>query len=363
VLALSLCFLGVASSARSQEASPVASQPPQAADVIEVTVVGRVELLGRVRGALAPQSFAPASLRWLWRERWDPSELISRSAADSDVLLRCWLVLSDPAHAHLYFADRAAKRFLIRDLELTGRLDELDREALSQALELSIRALLEDEVAGIDREEARSLLTPKVSPARLTQGKPLPAVHAAAELPAGLYASASWQIELHSRQIGFVQGPGLSLGYERWVAHWRAALWAGAQYQLQKTYTGSLAGVALQTFTFRSGLRLLRPLFNSTWFAGALLGGGVDLTQFAPRLGRSEATAVLTPARSRAVPVLSGGALLGKEFASHFRFSVALLTSFPLLNLKYDVEVAGVRERVVDSWPVRPGVAIALDMD
>jgi hypothetical protein len=60
--------------------------------------------------------------------------------------------------------------------------------------------------------------------------------------------------------------------------------------------------------------------------------------------------------------VLCGGALLGAELTSHARLSVALLASVPLLDLHYDVEVDGLRERVVSPWLVRPGLSLALEL-
>jgi hypothetical protein len=360
-LGVVLSFLGIAGRTQADEANPPAPEATTAADVIEVTVVGRIETLNRVRDALAPHSVAPATLRWLWSARWDPSQLIDGAAGASEVRVRCWLVLLDLHHAHLYFADQASTRFLIRDLDLTGRLDELDREALSQALELSIRALLEDH-AGIDRDAARSLLEPKANPAS-------PAEHAAPAVPTAtprapsdFFASVGWQLEGHSRELGSVQGPVLALGYERPLGRWRAGLWASGGFQLPETYRGSSAGLAFQTFALRSGARWVGSMFSKRAFAGALLGAGADYVQFAGRAGLVEPAVVLAPERSRLVPVLCGGVLFGAQLTGYARLSVTLLASFPLLDLHYDVEVAGVRERVVSPWLVRPSLSIALEL-
>jgi hypothetical protein len=361
-IVIAVLLFGATSSAQPDDATPSAPPPPAAADAIEITVVGGGATLERVRGALASHSFAPATLRWLWSARWDPSELISRDVARSGAVVRCWVVLSDTSHAHLYFADRTATRFLLRDLDLSGTLDELDREALSQALELSIRALLEDQQAGMNREEARSLLAPRARPATLAAVSQPVARSASPEHQSAFTAGASWQIEGHSRELGLVQGPQLSLGYERALAGFRAALWASAQYQLKKTYLGPLVGLSLRTVALRSGLRLTWPLRSASWFAGALLGGGVDLAQFAPRPGLSDSSAMLTPERTRAIPTLCIGALVGTELGRHARLNVALLANVPLLSVHYDVELAGVRERVDEPWSVRPGLSIALEV-
>jgi hypothetical protein len=363
-LGVVLSVLGIVGRVQANDANPPASEAPTAADVIEVTVVGRTETLPRVRDALSPQSFAPATLRWLWSARWDPSRLVDGAAGASEVRVRCWLVLSDLRHAHLYFADQAATRFLIRDLDLTGRLDELDREALSQALELSIRAMLEDH-AGIDRDAARSLLGPRANPESRAE-------HAAPIAPAAsspgprarsdFFASVAWQLEGHSRELGAVQGPVLALGYERLLGRWRAGLWVSGGAQLPETYLGSVAGLALQTFAFRSGARWVGSLLSNRAFAGALLSAGADYVRFAARAGLVESSVALAPQRSTLVPVLCGGALLGAELTSHARLSVALLASVPLLDLHYDVEVDGLRERVVSPWLVRPGLSLALEL-
>src|SRR6185436_16886777 len=62
------------------------------------------------------------------------------SVAATAAAVRCWVDLSGARRALLYFSGRAGDRFLIRDVELSGRFDELDRQSLAQVLELSIAA-------------------------------------------------------------------------------------------------------------------------------------------------------------------------------------------------------------------------------
>ena len=91
-----------------------------------------------------------------------------------------------------------------------------------------------------------------------------------------------------------------------------------------------------------------------------MISGGVDLVRFTPHAGSVDTTALLTSARTRSLPVTSGGVVLGTELTPHLRLELALVATVPLIALHYDVMVFGLRESVVNPWPVRPGLALSL---
>jgi hypothetical protein len=351
--------IAATSNAKAESAAEVSND---SRGVIELSVLADEQGFEAVRSAIGEQSFAPAALRFQRSERFDPRELIRENREPSDVLIRCWVNVSDRRHARLYFADRDAQRFLIRELTLSGELDELDREALSQALELSIRALLEDRRVGMTREEARSLLTPsetKQTSKEPTGGERAPVLAPRPDL--GLAASAFWQLAKQSSELGLNHGPGLLLGYEHRFAAFQGGVWLSGQYRFSQSFRDSSIGLTLDGVALRSGLQVAKGLAR-TGFWGVRLGGGLDLLHLTPERGSGEAMPTLTAARGVNVPVLSGALLVGSELGARLRLGLALIAEVPLTELHYDVQVAGVRTRAVDSWPLWPGLALALGL-
>lgn len=368
-LGVNLLLVAAPLSARLEAEPDAGSTAPATANtsndsrgVIELSVVGNAQTFEGLRGAIAQQSFAPATLRFLRAERFDARELIRENRESSDVLIRCWLDLSDRHHARLYFADRSAERFLIRDLELSGKLDELDREALSQALELSIRALLEDRRAGLTREEARSLLAPANRPTPPTEPSkgPEPAHGSAPSAHPSFVSGAFWQTTWHSSELGPKHEPGLLLSYEYPFAALRGSLWLSGQYQFEQSFREDRVGLSLNGVALRTGLELSRS-FAGVGFVGLRLGGGLDVVRLAPARGNSEDPLVLTAPRTRSIAALSSALLVGSELSPHLRVALGLVAEFPLTHVHYDLELAGARTRVVDSWPVWPGLALFVD--
>lgn len=358
-LGSSVPFLtGTLASPRDAKAETAAASA-DSRGVIELSVLADEPGFQAVRSAIGARSFAPAGLRFQRSAPFDPRELITENREPSDVLVRCWVNVLDRRHARLYFADRDAQRFLIRELTLSGEFDELDREALSQALELSIRALLEDRRAGMTREEARSLLAPPEAKEPAKGGEP------ASILPSrpvrGLAASAFWQLAKQSSELGLTHGPGLLLGYERLSGGFRGSLWLSGQYRFSQSFRDSAIGLTLDGVALRSGLELSRT-FAGRGFAAARLGGGVDLLHLTPERGSGDPMPTLTTPRGVTVPALSGALLAGSELGTRLRVTLALLAEVPLSQLHYDVQLAGARSRAVDSWPIWPGLALALGL-
>ena len=92
-----------------------------------------------------------------------------RDRRDGDAgAVRAWVdVTSRHARAPV-FRDRSGNRgdrFLVRDVDLSGRFDEVDRAALAEVLESSIGALVANERAGLTRAEAEAVLARREPPA------------------------------------------------------------------------------------------------------------------------------------------------------------------------------------------------------
>ena len=144
-----------------------------AAAAVDVTVVGTPDDEEHVRG-LAVSRALGGRVRWLRVDAFEPASVLADVAAAGDAAVRVWIDMTDPRRARLTFATRS-ERFLIRDVELSGRFDEVDRAALAEVLELSVGALMDNERAGLSRDEAQALLARREPPdAPLPAPAPLP---------------------------------------------------------------------------------------------------------------------------------------------------------------------------------------------
>ena len=90
--------------------------------------------------------------------RFDPLDVVREHRAPERRLVRCWVDMSSPRRVRLFFAAGSGERFLVRDLAVSPRFDEMDQQALAEVLERSVTALLDDEQAGLDRAQAQALL-------------------------------------------------------------------------------------------------------------------------------------------------------------------------------------------------------------
>jgi hypothetical protein len=191
------------------------AQPgPDANRSIDLTVVGGADDLERVRVLLDRRLSSAGPTAWSRADRFDPADVLG---PPSDGAVRCWIDLRDRRRARLYFAAGSGQRFLVRDVELSGNFDELDRAALAEVIELSIEALFENERAGLSRGEAEALLArraapPAAAPAPAPRRSPLkdaPAPiglqHTRVEL--GVFYAAQAQ----AAGLPVAHGPGLSV--------------------------------------------------------------------------------------------------------------------------------------------------------
>ena len=167
-------------------ARPARAEDP--APAVDVTVVGTADDLERIR-ALVPRLMGGGA-RWSRVDKLDPADVL-RDRRDGDTAaVRAWVDVTVATRVRLYFATRSGDRvgergvpprepfagggtlpgshfdrFLVRDVELSGRFDEVDRAALAEVLESSIGALVANERAGLTRAEAEAVLARRAPPA------------------------------------------------------------------------------------------------------------------------------------------------------------------------------------------------------
>lgn len=313
--------------------------------------------------------------RWTWISvaRFDPKEILRADHTPEGVALRCWVDVVDPKRARLYFAARSGQQFLLRDVELSGHFDEVDRESLSQVLGLSIAALLENEQAGLTRAQTQTLLASR-EPA-VERGESAPSTppdraphtilvrqDSPALTPSGFAVGVFYAAQAIGSGLPIVHGPGLSLllgSFGSVGIRSTMGVWLSGQYQLPQRESGASVGMRWETIAARGGLELRLPVGGTLphHHIAARLGVGADLVRISPEPGSVDPAATLTPARWSQSLIVSGALRWGWAVADHISIGVDALVDILPTVVHYDLAVAGSTSPVFSPWRVRPGLA------
>lgn len=347
----------------------LAAEPARTASAqrVELFVIGVPERQKWLTDSLGPHSAAGATLSVSPIAHFEPSDVL-RVPTESSAALRCWVDLREATRARIYFSARAGKRFLLRDLELSGQFDEVDRESLSQVLASSWSALLDDEAAGLSREETRALLDQRAEPpasrleavprARKTEQPPLAS-------PFDLRLAAFYAIETFSRQLVAEHGPGLSISAGKPERQRRWSLWLSGQYRLPESERGARIGVRLEGVAARAGLELLWPLGVDLESAQRELslraGAGCDFTHLSPQPGSTGASPALTPARWATELVVTGSLGASTRLSQRAALGVRLFIDALPTTVVYELRVEGGTNSELSPRHVRAGLALEIE--
>jgi hypothetical protein len=320
---------------------------------VELVVVGEARQLLALQASVGRGPGLRTTIAWFLTPRLTRSEVLRVAGAGAQA--RCFIDLSALPKARLYFADRTAQRFLIREVTLEPSLDEMSRETLAQIIESSLDALLDPSAVMLTREQLSQELA-RGHEAEVS----IPTVTEPAKLPVAARYRVDWQLLYSAGTFAdtpsVAHGPGLgaSFGSDRDL---RLSAWVTIQYQLPQTFQNRLIGARLQGVPLRAGVGIETSLL-SAFRLGARAGIGVDFVHLSPRQGTSN-RAILTEARWTGVTAAS--ALLDLKLMLSARTALCLS---PLLDLDieprhYDATVNGQRVAVLEPAAVRAGVALA----
>jgi hypothetical protein len=354
----------LASSAAAQPAAGVTNAAAAPSAAIEIIVVGTPDLFQRLRALLERRLSALGETSWSRADRVAAGDVLAASPAHA---LRCWIDVRERRRARLSFAGRAGDRFLLRDFELSGDLDEIDRAALAEVIELSIGALLEDARAGLSRSETKALLARRAvtEPASTDSGRPAPPPPGAqsplVDVPAPVRQRLrfEWGVFYAAQAVAagapIDNGPGLSLalGAEVGPAFHRPRLfsagWISVQYLLPETVSGAQAGVGLEAVAARVGLELGLRRWRLR------LGAGWDFVHVSPEM--TNASLSLAPAHWSTTSSVEAAVRAQVAQMAAARLWVSLLADLHPTAVDYDVAVSGALVTVFSPWRVRPGIA------
>ncbi|WP_437799857.1 hypothetical protein [Sorangium sp. So ce693] len=365
--------LSAARALAMEEGPPPASASP-GAPLVEIVLTGPAPNLGVIRAALESQALSAFTLRFRVAPTFDAAALFA-ARASSGVALSCWIDVSDPRRAALYFTDPVADRFLVRSIELSGRFDELDRESVAQVVELSLRSLRGGARASLDRDQARALVLRQAAPA----GQAAPSVgaldpaapsggapdHAAPALRGALELGAFYGVTVHSAEIGWTHGPGVRVALGGSSGQQRLALDARFQYQFERRYEEPRIGLDLRTIALRADASWLYALTPGAapLELGARLGAGLDHVEAAPRPGSAGAPSFV-PARASAsnALVLVAGAVAKLPLSRDVRLFTELFVELDPARVRYDLALEQGTETVLARYRFRPGALLGVEL-
>jgi hypothetical protein len=340
---------------------------------VELTVVGAQTPYQSLRDRIGAVTPSGVPLSWSRIDRFNPlAELLQSDPRAHLRSLRCWVDLSDLSRATLYFAAPGGERFLVREVGLSGRLDEVDQQSLTQVLELSIAALIENQETGFSRSEARAMLSrPATTPPTLT----VPARPQRRPGRASLAIGVFYAVEDVAATLPAAHGPGLDLalrldsylsatgpeGSTAAPAHDHRAhpgLWLGGQYRLPISARLPDVGVRLRTIAARAGVQA------EWWRLCARLGAGADWVEVTPLAGTADPSAILSATHWSANLALSGS-LAARIPLAHVRgHEIELgLTAFADVvptSVRYEVQDGAGVHAAFSPRRVRPGFALGL---
>ncbi|WP_437816451.1 hypothetical protein [Sorangium sp. So ce1078] len=342
--------------------APVSDAPVSDAPVVEIVLTGAADNLGAIRTALESEALSAFTVRFRTAPRFDPAALFA-TRASSGVALSCWIDVSDPRRAALYFTDPVADRFLVRSIELSGGFDELDRESVAQVVELSLRSLRVDARASLDREQARALILRQTAPPEAPAEPPVPA--AAPARRRALELGAFYGVTAHSAEIGLTHGPGVRVALgANWGRH-RLALDARLQYQFERRYEELRIGLDLRTIALRADACWRYPLGTGVTpiEVGVRLGAGIDHVDAAPTSGSAEPSAfVPAGASSSNALVLVAGSGVKLPLGRDLGLFTELFVELDPARVRYDLSLEQGTETVLARYRIRPGVLLGVEL-
>jgi hypothetical protein len=342
------------STARAQ--AGVDSSAPRQAPAVELFVAGQSQALEALRQALGPRPFRDAQATWFLLPRLRSEDVLS--APTGDVVARCFVDLSEPERAELYFTDRSAQRFVVRELNLSRGLDELGKETLAQIVQSSFEALLEEDSTSITREQVRSMLDSRTNFETKRESSP-PAETATATTQRRL--ELTWAVfyggEVFSRSVALATGPGTALELTLPGRSVRPVLWLDGQFVFPQTYQDQDIGVRLETIAWRAGAGLSIPLLGALNLVPRI-GAGADIVRLIPVQGTAQA-AQLTTARTLNLAVMQASTDLFYVLGEH---TAVLLSAFIEADPSRRHEDLGTptgRVEVLAPYRIRPGGLLA----
>ncbi len=299
-------------------------------------------------------------------------------SAPVDRQMHVWVVTPDAGQVDLYFADPGSNRFLIRHLRLSEGLDEMDREALAQAIRWSLLALAQGSVDSLTRAQAHGLLEETNESSRLlpevasTQSEPPRSVNdwdaQNEQVPERALGSkwtgaalVGYQGVLHSTAIGLMHGPLARVSLQRGNSARSLRLGLVGFFAIPASERRQELQLRLSYLHVRGDAQIMVFSAGGRFGAGLSLGGGIENVWLSAEAS-PDAWSV-GARRSELVFVASLGGEFSFLLRKGWRLGVSVGADFSLKPLKLEVERDGQRELFLATYPVRPRLGLGLTFD
>ncbi len=329
---------------------------------VQITSVGSALSPAALERMLGPELKSSYRLRFSATNHFEPEELFGERAASPDGV-RVWVDASAPRTIRIYFVNRDGTRYLVRDLERSNPLNEMDREAIAQTIEWSLQALSEG-TAGMTRAEAEALLAePAEAVSSPDEPEPLPPE----PTPIWRKQVDTWLPELallyrlapQSEELLGTQGPSLRVGLDHVSARHQLGVTLGVLYQYPRRHTQAGVSLELETLGARLGARYLALGLVTGAGLGMHLGLGFDAV--------FSSTQVFDRTRFEAaedthniIPLLDAAFVWQQRVEPGVRFELSLGAELELAPVNYDVVTPDGKTTLVASWPARPSASIGV---
>ncbi len=328
------CALAASDSVIPQSVELVVSADSESAVRLEGVLT---ELLGRIRITLTVHRV----------DKLDTRQIFTTPAADAHIIARVWIDATDGTQANVYLLDPPSARLLVRQVPMADGLDELAREQVAHIIGDAVGALRAGRSVGLPVEDVRaSLAMPAASPST----GPISPVRQLVWEAGIMYELQGFSSVAAPHGFGAMvgamnRGPTLSLGGTVVVV---------SRAKIEADNERVRLGLAPLDFRLIGTLEL--PLRGRLSLAAGL-GAVIDVIQIRPA---TELPAVqLAKARSR-VAILATGFVGLSWRLRRFSLLAAVVADGGPSSTRYYVETGDGRETLVDGWPVRPGVFLAL---
>ncbi len=290
---------------------------------------------------------------------FDEEAFLSRSGSEPHAI-EIWVDATDRRNVHLYFSDSKNARYAIRELELSGSMDEMDMESLAQAIAWSLRALSAGSAGTLNRAEAHLRLSsePETPPQEDAPEKaPTPGWRSTTRSVFS-DARAFYKVGLYSPEIPFVHGPGLGVGLLRGNRDPLLGIDSSVQLQLPSSYEEDGLELELTSLASRTYLQVLKPS-HSRLAVGAQIGGGFDVIWWAPSVLRADVAEVRAPATSVAL-MLGAGMYAQVKLSRVLAINLHLDMEFDVYSPRFQVVTDQTETVFVGRYPLRPTLAAGI---
>lgn len=338
--------------------SPASAQTP----VVEVRVVGTEDSLMKLRLVLGNRTFGESPLLWSRADHFAPQQLLDLVPL-SRVKIRCWIDLTDPKMAKLYFVAPKHDRFMVRELELMQRFGNFEVESIAQIVELSAQSLLRDAEAGMSRREVTDALaghTPSDQAAKPPTPVP-PNSLSPTRRGVGFGVRPTYGVTHYSGEISLHPGPGIGpyLFFEHTSR--RDQLEVAISYALPRRVEHPVANAEIDRLEIRVGAHTAWPLGPTRrYFLGPQLNLALGSVAAHATPGDAPGAYQLNQSQ-RDVELGAGiGVRLGASWSPHLGADLSLDLQWIAAPVRHEFLVDGSPEALTTGKRFRPGLILGL---